>query len=281
MPNVNVRCPFHLERLGRADRTPSCGVDIDLDVYHCFGCGASGRASQYPNLIAEARSLELNIVTADFTPTEFILPEALAGPARELLERRGFDLETLLRFEVGGDMDMIYFPLRVRDDTIVGVIHRMLFGETRYVYSRGFQRRNYLYGSRQFKAVDDKVFVVEGPLDCIKLHQLGMTNTIATMGNKISPVQRSLFRGLGANVVLAFDNDPAGLVSAEDQSLRLLDEGYQVSHLSYPGKDPGDLNDLSSVREISCVEFQLARMDKVDAVRKDYTSNTTLTKTGS
>ena len=151
MPNVNVRCPFHFDRMGRADRTPSCGVDIDLDVYHCFGCGASGKASQYPSLISEARSLELNLVIEDFAPTEFILPESLSGPARELLESRGFELETLLRFEVGGDVDMIYFPLRVRDQTVVGVIHRMLFGETRYVYSKGFQRRNYLYGSRQFE----------------------------------------------------------------------------------------------------------------------------------
>ncbi len=35
------RCPFH------NDRTPSCSIDDNLGVYHCFGCGASGNAIKF------------------------------------------------------------------------------------------------------------------------------------------------------------------------------------------------------------------------------------------
>ncbi len=34
-------CPFH------DDRTPSCSIDDNLGVYHCFGCGASGNAIKF------------------------------------------------------------------------------------------------------------------------------------------------------------------------------------------------------------------------------------------
>ncbi len=34
-------CPFH------NDRTPSCSIDDNLGVYHCFGCGASGNAIKF------------------------------------------------------------------------------------------------------------------------------------------------------------------------------------------------------------------------------------------
>jgi DNA primase len=133
----------------------------------------------------------------------------------------------------------------------------MLFGETRYVYSKGFQRRNFLYGSRQFKADNDKVFLVEGSLDCIRMHQLGFTNTVASMGTKVSPTQRSLLKRLGSEVILAFDNDPAGVVASKEQSQLLLREGYRVGHLRYPQGDPGDIESPTDVEEISCVEYAL------------------------
>lgn len=31
-----IRCPFHFER------TPSCAIDLNLEVFHCFGCGSTG-----------------------------------------------------------------------------------------------------------------------------------------------------------------------------------------------------------------------------------------------
>jgi hypothetical protein len=34
-------CPFH------AERSPSCSVDVEKGVFHCFGCGASGDAFNY------------------------------------------------------------------------------------------------------------------------------------------------------------------------------------------------------------------------------------------
>src|SRR6266404_240278 len=34
-------CPFHLER------TPSCFLDPELGLFHCFGCGASGSVIDY------------------------------------------------------------------------------------------------------------------------------------------------------------------------------------------------------------------------------------------
>lgn len=116
-------CPFHSEK------TPSFNVNVERQIYHCFGCGEGGNAitflMQHENLTfpEAARTLarELGIEIPEHeTPGEAGLSERLrsanqvaqdlyvraladaqAEPAREYLARRGLGREEIERFGIG------------------------------------------------------------------------------------------------------------------------------------------------------------------------------------
>lgn len=88
----------------------------------------------------------------------------------------------------------------------------------------------------------DGLIVVEGPLDCIKLHQHGFRNTVAILGSTISDKQRQLIAKLRPKrIILFLDRDAAGAGGLLKASLLL--NRYQIKVPLYPkGKfDPATL----------------------------------------
>lgn len=237
MSNTLVRCPFH------GDSRPSLNADIEQDVFFCHGCGAKGKLSRYPELQAEVKLVrdDPRPVAVATKPREEVLVPPLEGAPLKYMLSRGFTLDTLDRFEVGGNAEKVWIPVKLKCGECVGFIYRFLEGEIRYLYSKGFTKRNYLFGTKQFEKKNDEVIVTEGSLDCVKLSQLGFRNTVAFLGNQPTETQLGLLRLLGHRVILALDNDKAGRDCIDPLSSRLRTLGHKVFILNYPGKDPGEL----------------------------------------
>lgn len=73
--------------------------------------------------------------------------------------------------------------------------------------------------------------VVEGYADCVKLHQAGFGNTLATLGTSLTETQVSVMKRFTPRIVLLYDGDEAGvrasrravgLFLAQDVELRVL-----------------------------------------------------------
>jgi hypothetical protein len=47
-----VLCPFHRER------TPSFSVDLDAEVFHCFGCGVEGGRNEFERILIKQGALK-------------------------------------------------------------------------------------------------------------------------------------------------------------------------------------------------------------------------------
>ena len=253
-PDVLIHCPFHPERVGHVDTKPSLHISPNGLAY-CHGCGWRGTVMAHPELLVLVEA-ERGVRRAFACKSELPIPP-LGGLPKEYLLRRGFSAEVLKLFEVGGNQDRVWIPVKLRDDSLVGVIFRFVVGEDRYRYSYGFHKSLYLFGSKQFVAKDGTVFLVEGALDCMRMHQLGVRNTVALLGDRPSSGQLDLIKTLGDSTVLAFDNDNAGWQSALEVGKLLQRRGHTVSVLSYEGKDPGELESAQTFELIPFLKFLL------------------------
>lgn len=85
------------------------------------------------------------------------------------------------------------------------------------------------------------LIVVEGYMDCISLHQYGITNVVASLGTALTVNQARLVKRYADKVVISYDADLAGQM-ATVRGLEILTEaGLGVTVLTVPqGKDPDE-----------------------------------------
>jgi DNA primase len=118
---------------------------------------------------------------------------------------------------------------------------RRQFGAT-FNWPKGIPKSETLFGLHLLE--DDRVALVESPLDVVRLHQAGVP-AVSSFGAAVSHRQVDLLARNCAVVVLALDNDPTGIASAE-RLQRQLRKRTGVVSWSYAGtkaKDPGEYED--------------------------------------
>jgi DNA primase len=111
-------------------------------------------------------------------------------------------------FDAG--MQVVGFGGRVLDDSLP----KYLNSPETVVYNK----RRSLYGIQRAKdkcRSADSVFIVEGYLDVIALHQHGIENTVATLGTALTPDHVRMLTRFAGNMVLVYDSDEAGIRSAK------------------------------------------------------------------
>lgn len=130
----------------------------------------------------------------------------------------GINIKTQREFEVMFDMDSnrVVFPIYNKDGELISVKGRYvgddeyILDELKYLYLYKFDKSIELYNlHRALSHIKDtgEVIVVESEKSVMKLWQYGYKNSVAIMGNEMSPVQSYLLRSLDANIIFAYDND--------------------------------------------------------------------------
>ena len=129
---------------------------------------------------------------------------------------------------------VIAFGGRVLDDSKPKYIN----SPDTVVYNKG---RN-LYGLNVAKnAKMDKIIIVEGYMDCVSLHQRGITNVVASLGTALTENQGRLLKKYAEKIVISYDSDGAGQ-AATLRGLEILKNlGCDVRILQMEGaKDPDE-----------------------------------------
>ena len=88
-----------------------------------------------------------------------------------------------------------------------------------FLYEKG--KMFYNLNNVLHKYYNGKVFVVEGQIDCISMHQAGFKNTIAIIGNQVTNIQCELLYRYFDRIYLVADNDDAG-----DYTFKFLESSY-------------------------------------------------------
>lgn len=85
----------------------------------------------------------------------------------------------------------------------------------------------------------DKAILVEGYMDLISLHQVGIKNVVAVSGTALTEEQVQLLSRYTKNVVLLFDSDTAGIKASMRSIELLLKKDIEIKIVSLPsGEDP-------------------------------------------
>lgn len=147
----------------------------------------------------------------------------------------------------------VTFPIWNFSGKVVGFSARILPGvqkveAAKYINSPEspiYTKGQVLFGLFQAKNAireRDYAVIVEGQMDCIKVHQEGFTNTVATSGTAVTEDQLRLVLRLTKNLVLGFDNDGAGQKAARKTGELALRMGFTVKILRMGTvKDPDEV----------------------------------------
>jgi len=100
-----------------------------------------------------------------------------------------------------------------------------------------FSKRRSLYGIHRAKNTKrENIILVEGNIDVVTLHQAGFDNTVAAMGTALTTEQTRLISRFAKEIVLCYDNDPAGHKATERALEILKDSEFSVRVLKLPDR---------------------------------------------
>ncbi len=149
--------------------------------------------------------------------------------------------------------DRAIFPIYSDSGRVVAFGGRTLFSDYKernigkYINSPEseiYVKSKTLYGLFQAKsaiAKADKCILVEGNIDVISMHQLGITNTVASCGTALTVDHIRRIKRFTNNVTIIYDGDSAGIHAALRGVGMVLQEGMDVKVVVLPdGKDPDD-----------------------------------------
>ena len=117
-----------------------------------------------------------------------------------------------------------------------------------YVKSRSLYG---IYFARNEIVRQDRCFLVEGYLDVISMHQLGITNVAASSGTSLTVEQVRLIKRFTENVTIIYDGDSAGIHAALRGIGLVLKEGLNVKVVLLPdGDDPDSFSRKHTLEEV-------------------------------
>lgn len=125
-----------------------------------------------------------------------------------------------------------------------------------------YNKSKILYGLWMGKrAIQDAdcCYLVEGYMDVIAMHQVGIANVVASSGTSLTVEQIKSIHRFTKNIVVLYDGDDAGQKASNRAIPLLLEEGMNVKLLLFPDNDDPD----SFSRKVTVQEF------------KDYLQNNT------
>ena len=145
--------------------------------------------------------------------------------------------------------DRVMFPIQDLYGNVIGFTARTMKASENAKYINTpetpvYHKGNVLYALDKAKneiKKQDAVIFVEGNMDVISSHRVGVKNVVAVSGTALTPEQIHLIKRFTLNVYFCFDMDEAGQKAAKRSIDLALDSGLNIKIVQVLfGKDPDD-----------------------------------------
>lgn len=192
--------------------------------------------------------------------------KSLSEAARAAGYKEEFLIETGLskKYDDGRLVDRFYdrviFPIHSVSGRVIAFGGRTLKTDksvAKYVNSPEteiYVKSKSLYGiyfAKSEIAKKDKCILVEGYLDVLSMHQLGITNVVASSGTSLTVDQIRLIHKFTNNITIIYDGDGAGISAALRGIDMILKEGMNVKVVLLPdGQDPDDFARRNTLEQV-------------------------------
>lgn len=251
-------CPAH------DDRRPSWSIHLGTGRHYCFSCGFKGGLASLAELLlgitpGQARlwvrreRLRAGVILtppvsqlpapAPWRYTEAALYAFEDVPAEQLSARR-VTAQACRDYEIRWDLHHDCFILPIRDAENGALLGWQEKNERLFRNRpRAVAKSRSLFGFRSAEH-GGRAILVESPLDAARLLSAGFRGAVSSFGVSVSHPQLSALFKRDGQIVLALDNDAAGV----RETLRILGDylSRRVVVFNYGAsgaKDPGEMTD--------------------------------------
>jgi 5S rRNA maturation endonuclease (ribonuclease M5) len=272
-------CPVHEKRTGRADNSPSWSMNATSGLWICHSCGARGTlAGLVSELTGDTDSINavnqllletgLNRLTmperVEYKPeVDWLTYSRFEQPPTRVLVSRNIDPDVALAHGIKWNV--------LKKAWIIPIVSP--FGELLGWQEKGkdwfknepagVKKSVTLFGIERFQA--RTAVLVESPLDVVRFASAfnGM-QALATFGAHVSKEQMNILASSAERVIVAMDNDKAGIESGKYLFKNLPRFRGGIFWLNYSkteAKDIGDMTDdevQHAVTEASVIPWWLA-----------------------
>jgi len=257
---ISARCPVHLKRTGKEDKSPSWSMNGNTGLWICYSCGARGTLSQLvseitgetDSIVAIHKFLITNSLNRISTPKveEKAVPidwftfSKFSVPSDARLQEKNLDREAVRRYGIRWDTSTQSWiiPIVAPTGELMGWQSK---SKSRVLnYPTGVSKSKTLFGLDSINS--GTCVLVESPLDVVRLSTVmdGVCG-LASFGAHISKSQIALLSLYVNKLVVALDNDEAGINAAKKLKLSLPSFKNPVTWLRYRHTSVKDLGDMT------------------------------------
>ena len=177
--------------------------------------------------------------------------------------------------------ERIMFPIHSVSGRVIAYSGRTLKSDNPAKYVNSPETEIYIksknllgiYFAKSSIAKEDRCILVEGNVDVVMMHQMGITNVVASCGTSLTEEQIRLIKRFTENITIMYDGDSAGLHAAIRAIGLILKEGMNPRVVFLPdGDDPDSFSrkhTLEEIREYIAAHEQDGIAFKTDLMLKD------------
>jgi len=262
-------CPVHASRTGKEDRSPSWSMNANTGLWICYSCGAKGTLSTLvseltgePDSIIAVHTFLINSGLERLTaePVAELKPEvdwkvfsSFPAPSDNWLWTRGLDRASARKYGVRFDEKKQAWIL-----PIVSSFGELLGWQEKEPsqvrnYPIGIKKSDTLFGLD--KVSQKIVMVVESPLDVVRVDTvMDGVSAVATFGAHVSKAQIRLLSEHADGLIIAMDNDEAGIESAKRITKQLPAFRYGVKYIHYAHTNAKDIGEMTQDETLTAIK---------------------------